>query len=419
MPPAGGSLWPSSRVAWRIGGSMSHHVRPRGARFELRVKHKLLPRAFYATFPSQAEADSYGQQLDAMLDRGVVPAELLAGEPRAADDPLVAAVVRAYLNGAPHLTASDSKLLGLLLGDVVGVRVSAITYRWAGEWVRRMKTQDHLAPGTIRKRVGGLARVLDWHLAGAIKPGDTAAAPVNPLRLLPSGYSQYTEAEQRELASKLVKGKPVGPRVDVRRDRRLLPAEEAAVRQALAGEKRPDRERPWTGPAGTGPDLAFDLFFSVIVDTGLRLREAYRLRVDQVDTDKGFIRVEGSKGTRGLIKPRVVPLKRSLREALASWCAGRVGLLWPYWNGTPEDLDPATRRLSARFATLFRYADVQAMTEHDLRHEATCRWFELRDAGGRWVFSDLEIARIMGWSNLSMALRYASLRGEDLAARLG
>lgn len=399
---------------------MSHHVRPRGARWELRVKHKLLPRPFYATFATQAEGDSYGQQLDAMLDRGIVPAELLAGEPRAADDPLLVAVVRGYINGAAHLTVSDDKLLGSMLGELVGLRVSAVSYRWAGEWVRRLKVQENLAPGTIRKRVGALARVLDWHLARAVKAGDTAAAPVNPLRLLPVGYAQYTEAEKREVsAAAQAKGLPVPVLQDQRRDRRLALEEEQRVRDALAGTKRPDRERPWTGAAGAGPDLAFDLFFSVIVGTGLRLREAYRLRADQVDTVKGIIRVEGSKGARGQIKPRVVPLQRHLREQLASWCTGRVGLLWPYWSGTPEDLDPATRRLSARFASLFAYAGVPAMTEHDLRHEATCRWFELRGADGRWVFSDVEVARIMGWSNLSMALRYASLRGEDLAARLG
>ena len=76
-------------------------------------------------------------------------------------------------------------------------------------------------------------------------------------------------------------------------------------------------------------------------------------------------------------------------------------------------------RLSARFGTLFAYAGVTDMTEHDLRHCATCMWFGLRDAGGRWVFSEIEICRIMGWSDTRMALRYASLRGEDLAARLG
>ena len=388
---------------------MSYHVRARGARWELQVKHKLLPRTFYSTFPNHAEADSYGAQLDAMLDRGIVPVELLAGDPKRPDDPLLSAVALSYIKTAPHLTASDDKLLASMLPDLTGLRVSAVSYRWAGEWVRRLKMGDNLAPGTIRKRVGALARVLDWHLAVAIRPGD-AAASVNPLRLLPHGYAQYTEAEQRELA-----GRHATARQDQHRDRRLLPAEEARIHAAIGGFKRPDRERAWA----PDPDPAFSLLVSVILNTGLRLREAYRLRVDQVDTVRGIVRVEGSKGTRGQLKPRVVPLKRPLRDALAVWCEGRVGLLWPYWDGTPEDLDPATRRLSARFASLFRYADVPGMTEHDLRHEATCRWFELRGADGRWTFSDVEIARIMGWSNLAMVLRYASLRGEDLAARLG
>ena len=386
---------------------MPHFVRPRGASFELRVKHKLLPRPFYATFPSEDEADSYGQKLDAMLDAGVLPSELQTPAQPAADLPVMA-VVRGYLANAAHLTPSDDKLLASMLDDLATVRLSAVTYRWAGEWVRRLKLEHHLAPGTIRKRVGALARVLDWHLA-THTPADTQT-PVNPLRLLPKGYSQYTQAERLRLEKA---GK--APKVDAHRDRRLLPAEEVAIRAALAGGKRADRERPWC----EGGDAGFALLFDVLVDTGLRLREAYRLRVDQVDAVKGVLRVEGSKGTRGQIKPRVVPLHPHLRKALASWCSGRVGLLWPYWDGTPADLDPATRRLSARFRTLFAYAGVAGITEHDLRHEATCRWFELRDQAGRWTFADVEVARIMGWSNLAMALRYASLRGEDLAARLG
>ena len=41
----------------------------------------------------------------------------------------------------------------------------------------------------------------------------------------------------------------------------------------------------------------------------------------------------------------------------------------------------------------------------------------LRNATG-WVFSEIEICRIMGWSDTRMMLRYASLRGSDLASRL-
>jgi integrase len=74
--------------------------------------------------------------------------------------------------------------------------------------------------------------------------------------------------------------------------------------------------------------------------------------------------------------------------------------------------------LSQRFATLFDYAGVPDCTEHDLRHEATCRWVTLRDASGHWVFSETEVCKILGWSDTRMMLRYASLRGEDLSARL-
>lgn len=92
--------------------------------------------------------------------------------------------------------------------------------------------------------------------------------------------------------------------------------------------------------------------------------------------------------------------------------------MFPFWDGTKGHLRRAGAKLSFRFRTLFDYAGVEQLTEHDLRHEACCRWVELRSADGRWVFSDVEVCRIMGWSSMSMMLRYSSLRGEDLANRL-
>ena len=153
----------------------------------------------------------------------------------------------------------------------------------------------------------------------------------------------------------------------------------------------------------------------------MRLKEAYRLRWDQVDLARGLIRVEGSKGHRGKLKPRTVPLKPVLRERLSRFAKPEikpVGLLFHWWDGEYTGENKATSKLSARFSKLFEYADLKDFTEHDLRHEACCRWIEMRDAAGRWTFSDVEVCRIMGWSNYSMILRYASLRGEDLANRL-
>jgi integrase len=381
---------------------MSVSVQPRGARFQLRVRHALLPKPFFSTFDSQAEARQYGEQLVALLAKGIVPQELLADAPRG-DDPLLAEVVRGYTKGAP-LTDSDDALLTVMLGELVGVRVSGVTFSWADGYVRKLKAR-HLAPSTIRKRVGALGRVLDWHIRMTTPAGQVPLA--NALRLLPKGYSAYTraEAEALQAADKLV------PR-DTERDRRLLPAEEARIMAALAGQKRPDRER------SLEVDPAFTMLFWLIVHTGMRLREAYRTRVDQIDMQRMLIHVEGSKGHRGVLKPRTLPITPALEPLLREYLRGRVGRLFPFWNGTPEDLKKATARLSARFAVLFDYAQVVDFTEHDLRHEATCRWMELRNRAGTWAFSDIEICKIMGWKDPRMMLRYASLRGEDLAARL-
>ena len=93
---------------------------------------------------------------------------------RSAADPLVVEVVRAYMREAP-LTDSDDALLGVMLSELAGVRVSGITYRWADALVASLKAKRRLAPGSIRKRVGALARVMDWHLRRATPAG---VAPV-------------------------------------------------------------------------------------------------------------------------------------------------------------------------------------------------------------------------------------------------
>jgi integrase len=105
----------------------------------------------------------------------------------------------------------------------------------------------------------------------------------------------------------------------------LEPGEEERILAALAGAKRPDRER------ALDADPAFTMQFRLIVATGLRLREAYRLRVDQVDVTRRLIHVEGSKGHRGVIKPRMVPMTSELMELLRPWCQGSAGLLFPFW----------------------------------------------------------------------------------------
>lgn len=148
------------------------------------------------------------------------------------------------------------------------------------------------------------------------------------------------------------------------------------------------------------------------------------LAVGQVDIASRVILVRSSKQWYGREKWRRVPIRPELLPELSKYIAESSGdagesLLFPFWNGTQDDLIPTTNRLSQRFRGLFAYAHCDGLTEHDLRHEATCRWFELRTPAGGWMFRAEEINAIMGWAPGSvMALRYASFRAEDLAARL-
>jgi len=376
-------------------------IQSRGNRWQLRVVHKLLPKPFFSTFTNEAEARAYGAQLESLLDRGIVPTELLVQDQVRTDNTLLSKIIADCMADS-NIAPSDRPTL-LQIGSVHGnVRLGDIDAAWADTWVSKLKTYDNLAPSTIRKRVEALARAIDWHHR---RRGQTVE---NPLRNMPRGYASPTSAELSAMART---GKT--QKRDVQRDRRLDSVEIARIRDALAGKVRQDKQRPWCDDAG------FALLFELIMGTGMRLSEAYRLRVDQIDFARWVIKVEGSKGHRGAAKPRVVPMIKSLRPLLERWCNGRVGLVFAFWDGTPADRSRCTMRLSARFATLFDYAQVPDCTEHDLRHCATCAWFELRDASGRWVFSEIEICKIMGWSDTRMALRYASMRGEDLAARLG
>jgi len=384
---------------------MPSNIQERSGNCQLRVTHKLLKKPFFATFDQRAEAERVRDQFEAMLASGVVPAELIAGPARGTHDPLIIEVVRSYLKTAPA-TDSDDALLGVVLSEVVGVRLSKLTFRWVEDWVRSLKVRDNLAPGTIRKRVGALARVIDWHHIR--EAGKDSQLPANPLRLMPRGYSVYSKDEAAQVA---MHGK--APKADVKRDRRLHPGEEVRIRAVLMGEKVAHKERPLVAD----PHLL--LMFTLIVNTGMRLFECYRLTVDRVDLERRVIRVDGSKGHRGAAKPRVVPITSELAETLRPFCADRVGLLFPYWSGVKEDRPNCSSRLSQRFSAAFDYAKADDLTEHDLRHEATCRWVEMRAPGGGWMFSDIEICRIMGWTKMEMMIRYASLRGEDLSARLG
>ena len=387
------------------------NIQQRGSRFQLRIINKILPRPFFHSFDTWDEANAYGNQLEAMLARGVVPQDLLIQlqEPKSRSDSAVVDVIDRYVSGNAAVSRADKEMAGYIKPSFTGVMLSRVSFEFALGFVRRMKIEKNLAPSTIRARVGCLGRAFDWHNAHA----KTTNAG-NVWRLLPHGYSIYSD---EEAAAATAAG--LAPKTDQTRDRRLAPGEDERIRRVLAGEKlRDDRERAL--PAN--PDLA--MMYALVVDTGLRMRECYTLSVDQVDLKAREIDVKGTKGHRGALKPRKVPLKGSIYRPLLAWVEalppGETRLFPGLWDGSwaVKDLARTTSRVSSAFSSVLDHAGCADITEHDLRHEATCRWVLMRRADGAWLKSEVEIAKIMGWSSLAMFLRYASLRGEDLAQGL-
>lgn len=386
-------------------------VRARGAKFELRVKHRLLPKPYTATFDTEAEARDYGNQLEAMLAQGIIPREAVA-QPRKASGLTVAQLIRQYLD-AVAVSALDADLLDLLTRMIGARRVDEVLqYRWGEDWVRTLKLEQNLAPGTIRKRVGALARMLDWHLKREAEDGGQPLA--NPLRMLPKNYSTYNERERKVLAGDEKKV----AKTDIERDRRLHDGEEQKILAAMMGQKREDRERALLMPER---DAMVDLF-QLILNTGLRLREAYRLRVEHIRLELRTIHVADSKTGAARDVPIMPDLFAMLeRRRKQARLQGPNAPIFPWWDGLDDSdkaLNKITSRLSRAFGRIFAYAGCEDLTEHDLRHEAACRWVLMRDGESGWLFRGEEVMRITGHKDPRVFMRYLSLRGSDLADRL-
>ena len=52
-------------------------IQPRGGKFQLRIKNKVLPRPLFYTFDTMAEAEAFKAQVDGLLKQGVVPQVLI------------------------------------------------------------------------------------------------------------------------------------------------------------------------------------------------------------------------------------------------------------------------------------------------------------------------------------------------------
>lgn len=392
--------------------------RPSGT-WEYTIKRaKLLPKPLSLTFDTEEEGDAYVARLEQLLDAGIVPEEVVQQHASLAT---TGDAIRAYLRRV-SVPDSDVQVLNALLGREAtkAKALSTLDYRWVEQWVTSMKRRDHLSPSTIRHYVGALARCLDW----VVRSG-TPMLATNPIRLLPKRYATYTEEDRVA-----VEAQDVDAKEDVHRDRRPSDDELVEIRRLMGGGKPKGRERAFELPYR--PALVF--LFELGIESAMRMREMYTLAIDQFDVGRRTAALERTKNG----SKRAVPLTTVAIAAYERYVAAVTGQdpamdgftfdggqLFP-WVGDMEAsmraegapllrrkvLARVSSRLSAQFGRIFDAAGCSDLVFHDLRHEATSRLFE------RTTLSDIQIAKITGHTNPKVLMRYANLRGSDLAMRL-
>lgn len=367
--------------------------RPNGWEYVIK-RAGLLDKPIYLTFADEKEGDVFVARTEKLLDKGIIPTELRA--PSRIDT--IADLVREYERDA-HPKAKDRAALGTIIKAKGTTRLTSIDAGWVDDWILEMKRIDKLAPATIRAKVGALARCTDW----GMRKGHILL-PDHPLRTLPDGYAQYTKTDAA------IAGET---RVDVERDRRLEPGEFEKISAVIVGGVLPRKQRP----LALGDPQALWCMFVLAVESAMRMREMFTLTLDQIDLAKRTAFLDktknGDKRQVPLSSVAVATLTAYLDLRVAAGAKGR-DVLFPWWDGDtkPKMLDKTSDYLSKLYIGIFEAAKCADLKFHDLRHEATSRLFE------KTTLSETQIMKITGHKSHRMMMRYANLRGSDLAARL-
>ena len=152
--------------------------------------------------------------------------------------------------------------------------------------------------------------------------------------------------------------------------------------------------------AGTSPNPWFRPVVLFAIETGMRRGEILSLCWEHVHLDKRYVHLPDTKNgdSRDVpLSPQALELLRGLPRNIRE-----DQLVFPLHY---EALKSSWRRACSR-------AGIIDLRFHDLRHEATSRFFEKG-------LNVMEVAAITGHKDLRMLQRYTHLRAEDLARKLG
>lgn len=262
--------------------------------------------------------------------------------------------------------------------------------RYAAEVLPTKRSQS-----TVRSQIKGIATELGGYSVAALNPpllaqwrdrrlgdvdGQTVRKDLSLLR-------RVLNHAAKEWGIPLPRGNPLQqvsvPKQPPGRDRRLQPGEEELLMAAA---------REYGGMIGPIIVLA--------LETGMRRGELAALRWDEIDLGRRVAHLPLTKNGAS----RDVPLS-SRAVATLQEIPRRPGADGIWGRMRADSITQAFDRVSRR-------AGIEGLRYHDLRHEATSRFFEKG-------LNPMQVASITGHKDLGMLRRYTHLRAEDLATLLG
>jgi len=137
----------------------------------------------------------------------------------------------------------------------------------------------------------------------------------------------------------------------------------------------------------------------IAIETGMRRGELVNLMWDDIDIKKRSITVNDSKTGVG----RVVPMSSAAVNIFNELPHHISGIVFPF---------PSANSVSMSFGRACKRAGIVDLRFHDLRHEATSRFFEKG-------LNVMQVQSITGHKSMQMLKRYTHLKAEDLAKLLG
>lgn len=177
------------------------------------------------------------------------------------------------------------------------------------------------------------------------------------------------------------------PKVDDRRDRRLVGDEETRLTEWAEKAEQEDGSMP----------IAHIIRFAL--ETGMRRGEIAGMQWAHADLKSRVLLVPETKTG----DPRRVPLSSRALAVLSALPRHLDGNVWGQVHAAS---------ISRAFARACRRAAIDDLRFHDLRHEATSRLFEKG-------LNPMQVSAVTGHKTLQMLKRYTHLKAEDLAKMLG